>query len=109
MEAAASKKPLLKRRSVLYAALAVVIVAIGVGAYIYLGRGGESVNSIAVPPFINISGDPETEYLSDGIADGIANQNLEALPSFGDFVGPKPGSVPVDRPIFRGAGRISRR
>jgi len=76
----ASNKPLLKRRSVLLAALAVVVIAIGVGAYMYLGRGGEAIDSIAVLPFINVSGDPNTEYLSDGIPESL-NNSLTQLPN----------------------------
>ncbi|MEE8114202.1 MAG: tetratricopeptide repeat protein, partial [Nitrososphaerales archaeon] len=33
----------------------------------------EAIDSIAVLPFENVSGDPELEYLSDGIADSITN------------------------------------
>jgi serine/threonine protein kinase/Tfp pilus assembly protein PilF len=32
------------------------------------------IDSIAVLPFENVSGDPELDYLSDGIADGIINR-----------------------------------
>ncbi|MBP1610447.1 MAG: serine/threonine protein kinase with repeat, partial [Acidobacteria bacterium] len=69
------------RRWLLYAALAVVLVAIaGTGAYVYLGRGGEPIDSIAVMPFVNVGGDPDTEYLSDGISESLIN-NLAQLPN----------------------------
>lgn len=38
------------------------------------------ITSIAVLPFINLSGDPESEYLSDGIAESIINR-LSSLSS----------------------------
>jgi len=38
--------------------------------------------SIAVLPFINVSGDEENEYFSDGISDEILN-NLARLPQLG--------------------------
>lgn len=41
--------------------------------------GAESLHSIAVLPFHNASGDPEMEYLSDGISDALIN-TLSQLP-----------------------------
>ena len=68
------------RRWLLYGALAVVLIAIaGAGAYLYLGRG-EAIDSIAVLPFVNVSGDPNTEYLSDGISESLIN-SLTPLPN----------------------------
>jgi TolB-like protein/Flp pilus assembly protein TadD len=40
----------------------------------------QDMTSIAVLPFVNLSGDPESEYLSDGIAESIINL-MSALPS----------------------------
>jgi TolB-like protein/tRNA A-37 threonylcarbamoyl transferase component Bud32 len=79
-EATAQRKPLLKHRSILLAALAVILVALGVGAYIYLGRSGEAIDSIAVLPFVNVSGDPNAEYLCDGIPESLIN-SLTQLPN----------------------------
>jgi serine/threonine-protein kinase len=57
----------------LYAVLAAVVLVIaGAGAYFFYSRG-EPIDSIAVLPFVNLSGTPETEYLGEGIADAIAN------------------------------------
>ena len=74
------------RRWLLYAALAVALIALaGIGGYLYLPRGGEAIDSIAVLPFINVGGDPDTEYLSDGISENLINSltqvsNLRVVP-----------------------------
>ena len=50
-------------------------------AYLYLKRSAAAspIDSIAILPFTNASGDPNMEYLSEGIADNIAD-NLSRLP-----------------------------
>lgn len=42
--------------------------------------GDKAAKSLAVLPFINASGDPEADYLSDGITESIIN-NLSQLPN----------------------------
>lgn len=49
------------------------------GAYGSENETSASIDSLAVLPFINASGDPETEYLSEGITETIIN-NLSRLP-----------------------------
>ena len=57
-----------------------IIAFIAVAAF-YLGRNGHApINSVAVLPFSNASGDPNTEYLSDGIAEGVIDR-LSGLPN----------------------------
>jgi TolB-like protein/Tfp pilus assembly protein PilF len=48
-------------------------------AVIYFASGNRAINSVAVLPFVNASGDPNTEYLSDGISESLIN-NLSRLP-----------------------------
>ena len=41
---------------------------------------GQSIDSVAVLPFVNVSADPNTDYLSDGISEGITD-SLSWLPN----------------------------
>jgi len=60
---------------------AVAVVALGYGAYSgYLRETGKgNIDSIAVLPFANQSGNPDNEYLSDGISETLIN-SLSELP-----------------------------
>ncbi|HZS50542.1 MAG TPA: protein kinase [Bryobacterales bacterium] len=62
-------------------AAAVAAVVAGALAFFSLERR-QSIDSLAVLPFINASHDPNAEYLSDGITEGIIN-NLSQLPNLG--------------------------
>jgi serine/threonine protein kinase/tetratricopeptide (TPR) repeat protein len=69
------------RRTMLTGAIALVFVAalVGVGAF-YFGSPRGRINSVAVLPFANAGGDPNTEYLSDGITEGVIDR-LSGLPN----------------------------
>jgi eukaryotic-like serine/threonine-protein kinase len=72
----------LSQRSLLIGAgvLVFVMAAIAVTA-VYFGRSGHApINSVAVLPFSNASGDPNAEYLTDGITEGVIDR-LSGLPN----------------------------
>ena len=61
-----------KRRGVLFGLIAVLILGVAIGGYFYFSRKpGSAIQSIAVLPFENRSGNPDTDYLSDGLAESL--------------------------------------
>jgi serine/threonine protein kinase/Tfp pilus assembly protein PilF len=59
---------------VVTAVVFVVLVAGVIGGRMWLSRGsGGPIDSIAVLPFVNGSGSPDADYLSDGLSDTITN------------------------------------
>jgi non-specific serine/threonine protein kinase len=61
-------------------ALAVAgLLSVAVWLGLFRGRG-EAIDSIAVLPFVNASGDANLDYLSDGVTEGIIN-SLAHLPN----------------------------
>jgi TolB-like protein/Tfp pilus assembly protein PilF len=76
------------KRHRLMAALAAgaAIVMVATVAYFYIARpnnfaaSGETIDSLAVLPFINSTADPNTEYLADGLSDSIIDK-LSHLPT----------------------------
>src|SRR4030095_10608878 len=70
-----------KSTGILLAAVLVVASAVGVTVwYRTAARINPQVNAIAVLPFVNVSNNPDTEYLSDGVTQSLIN-NLSQLPN----------------------------
>ncbi len=71
------------RRWPVMAALGVLLLgSIGLGGYFWRQRTGPSneKRSVAVMPFVNETGDPQVEYLSDGMTDTLIS-SLSELPN----------------------------
>jgi len=80
------------------AGLAVLLLAaISFGYWLYTNRASNAaaIESIAVLPFVNASGNAEVEYLSDGMTESLIN-NLSQLPHL---------SVKARSSVFRYKGR----
>lgn len=71
-----------KRNAVIASVFGIILVtALGVGSYIYSGRdASKQIDSIAVMPFANESGNADIEYLSDGLTETLIN-SLTELPN----------------------------
>ena len=61
------------RGSTVFASVSVILL---IGFFAYFSKftnGTETIDSVAVLHFVNGSGDPQTEYLADGISDSVIN------------------------------------
>jgi serine/threonine-protein kinase len=66
-------------RTALWIAGALTVLLCGLLGWLWTMRSS-SLRSVAVLPFVNVGGDPTTDYLSDGITESIIN-NLSQLPN----------------------------
>lgn len=88
-----------RRNSLIAGVIGIILVtALGLGSYFYYGRGSaKQIESIAVMPFVNESGNADVEYLSDGMTETLIS-NLSQLPD----LNVKPRSA-----VFRYKGKES--
>ena len=63
------------KTGIVVAAVVIVLLVVGaMGGRMWLaGKSGGPIDSIAVLPFVNGSGSPDADYLSDGLTDTITN------------------------------------
>ena len=59
------------KRSLLYGGIAALLILLIIGGIYLLTGRREAINSIAVLPLENLSGDPEQEYFADGMTDAL--------------------------------------
>src|SRR6266851_1169101 len=89
-----------KRRKAVVAIASLIVVALIAGVYLYWPRGNKAtapIESIAVMPFVNESGNADIEYLSDGMTETLIS-SLSQLPN----LNVKPRSS-----VFRYKGRAT--
>jgi len=59
------------------AIIAVLAILAGAGWFFWQNRTGQSIDSLAVLPFVNVGGSPDAEYLSDGITESLMDSLSE--------------------------------
>jgi eukaryotic-like serine/threonine-protein kinase len=65
------------KRSVAVGLCALILAAAAFVYFFYFAGKAQSIDSIAVLPLVNASGDPNTDYLSDGISEALINSLTE--------------------------------
>ncbi|PYS59026.1 MAG: hypothetical protein DMF74_22290 [Acidobacteria bacterium] len=87
-----------KRRGLVFAVIALMVVGVAIAGYSYFSRkNNATIQSIAVMPFVNASGNPDLEYLSDGMTETLI-RSLSQLPNL---------NVKARSSVFRYKGRES--
>jgi serine/threonine protein kinase/tetratricopeptide (TPR) repeat protein len=66
-------------RPMIWIATVLTLAVAATASFIYLSGRGDQIDSMAVLPFVNGSGNPDTEYLTDGITETLIN-SLAQLP-----------------------------
>ncbi|HEX8176197.1 MAG TPA: protein kinase [Pyrinomonadaceae bacterium] len=70
----------IRRHKAVFITALLLLLTIGAGiSYLYFRQERAPLDSIAVMPFANQTGDPESEYISDGLTESIIN-SLTQLP-----------------------------
>ena len=86
-----------KRRWVALVLLALVVVCAAAAFFYFSRKASASIQSIAVMPFVNETGNSEVEYLSDGITESLIG-SLSQLPNL---------SVKARSSVFRYKGKAA--
>ncbi|MGI9166911.1 MAG: hypothetical protein ACR2G5_11110, partial [Pyrinomonadaceae bacterium] len=69
-----------RRKALIAVAASVVVIALGIASYFVFVQRERTIHSIAVLPFENKSGNADSEYLSDGLAESLIYR-LSQLPN----------------------------
>ena len=86
-----------KRRRFVLATIGIALVVIFTAGYFYLWSRTTSIQSIAVMPFVNESGNADVEYLSDGMTETLIG-SLSQLPNL---------NVKARSTVFRYKGKMT--
>src|SRR5579862_5862474 len=76
---AAERPPPVRRHAAIWAAAVLTILA-AAGFFYWRNRAGQSIDSLAVLPFVNMGRSADADYLSDGITDSLID-SLSELPN----------------------------
>ena len=92
----ASAGPTTRPRSALWIGL-VLLAALGLGGLVWRYGAAPAADSIAILPFTNASGNPDMDYLGDGITESLIN-GLSQIPNL---------AVMSRNAVFRYKGRVT--